>query len=190
MSHDRQPLWIALLLVAVTLTGWWVWSLREREQPAPLTGPPRSDYQVEEFELIAFDEAGAESFSLRGPRLARHPYLGSIEIEQPRLRMPTADGSRWQGRSDRAWINKEGDRVRMLGRVDLRGPRPNGQPPMRLRSEQIELLPKQNQASSEVAVTVTGPGSILRGLGLRADLDARRVELLSEVTARYEAKTR
>ena len=35
-------------------------------------------------------------------------------------------------------------------------------------------------------VTVTGPGSILRGRGLRADLDAQRVELLAEVTGRYE----
>lgn len=186
MNEQRQPLLIAVLLLAVALTGWWVWTLREREEPAPLVGPPRSDYQVEQFELMAFDEAGAESFSLRGPRLSRHPYLGTLDIEQPRLRMPDQDGALWQGRSTRAWVSREADLVRMLGAVELVGPRPEGETPLRFRSELLELLPKENKARTELAVTVTGPGSILRGTGMRAELDARRVELLSEVTARYE----
>lgn len=186
----RQQRWLSLALaVLAALSGWWVWQLRDREEPPPLVGPPRSDYQIERFELIAFDDAGNESFSLRGPRLSRHPYLGEIDVEQPRLRMPADGIGGWQGRADRAWISRDGDHVRLQGQVDLRGPLPTGRDPLRLRSEALELFPKTNQVHSDTLVTITGSGSILRGRGLRAELDPRRLELLSEVTGRYELRS-
>jgi len=180
-----QRLALVLLALAAAVTGWLVWQLREEDAPPQLVGPPRSDYFVDQFELIAFDEAGAESFSLSGPRLSRHPQLGTIEIEQPRLRMP-GEGQGWQGRSDRGWISAEGDRVRRcilpvgIHRASVRSRRHP------VRSSEIELLPRENRALSSETVTITGAGSILRGRGLRADLDAKRVELLAEVTGRYE----
>ena len=190
MGERRQTLIILLMLLAVALTGWWAWSLRQREQPAPLVGPPRSDYQVEQFELLAFDEQGKESFSLRGPRLSRHPSLGTLDIEQPRLRAPDADGQVWTGRAARGWVSRGGDRLRLLEQVELRGPTTTQRLPVRLKSEQLDFLPKTDQVESDDWVTVTAPGSILRGKGLRAELASRQVELLSEVTARYEPTAR
>ena len=190
MNGSRQGTVIAVLAVLAAVTGWWAWTLSEEEGPAPLVGPPRSDYSVESFELVSYDEAGAEAFSMRGPRLARHPELGHIEVEQPRLRMPVDARSGWTGRSERAWIRRDGDVVRMLGKVDLQSPLPVGAAPTRLKSEQIELLPETRTATSEVLVTITGPGSILRGRGMRADLATRRLELLNEVEGRYEVRAR
>lgn len=179
-----------LLALVAAVTGWWAWNLSEEEGPPPLVGPPRSDYSVEGFELIAFDELGQEAFSMRGPRLARHPQLGHIEVEQPRLRMPAGSGQGWTGRSERAWIRRDGDVVRMLGRVDLQSAPKRAANATRLQSEEIELHPKPRTASSEALVTITGPGSILRGRGMRADLATRRLELLNEVKGRYEVRAR
>lgn len=190
MNERRQPIIIALLLLAVTITGWWAWSLRQREQPAPLVGPPRSDYQVEQFELLAFDELGKESFSMRGPRMARHPTLGTLDIEEPRLRAPDSKNQVWTGRAERAWVSRDGDRLRLLDKVELRGPTTAERVPMRLRGEQLDFLPKTDQVESDDWVTITATGSILRGKGLKADLASRHVELLSEVTARYEPTAR
>ena len=57
---------------------------------------------------------------------------------------------------------------------------------MRLSSDSLDLLPDANRAETDAAVTIEGPGSILRGRGMRADLSTRDVELLAEVTGRYE----
>lgn len=179
---------LAWLLPIALVTGWWAWQLQEKEAPPPFVGPPRSDYAVDQFELIAFDETGGESFSLRGPRLARHPQLGSFDVEAPRIRVPDQAGA-WEGRADRAWISRDGELVKLRDRVDLHGPRTGTTAPPRLRSEELDLMPKVGKAFSEVAVTVTGPGSILRGRGLRADLNARRMELLNDVRGRYDAAT-
>ena len=81
MTRDASLRRLAWLLPIALATGWWAWQLQEKEAPPPFVGPPRSDYAVDQFELIAFDDAGAESFSLRGPRLARHPELGSFDVE-------------------------------------------------------------------------------------------------------------
>jgi lipopolysaccharide export system protein LptC len=181
----RQVAAAAVLAVLAALTGWAVWQLRDRESPPALVGPPRSDYFVEDYELIGFDEAGQEAFWLRGPRLARHPQLGTLELEQPRLGMP-AESERWRGRAARGWVSAKADRLRLLGAVELRNTPVPGYDPMRLLTDSLDLLPDANRAETDSAVTIEGPGSILRGRGLRADLSTRDVELLSEVTGRYE----
>lgn len=183
--NPRQLLAAIVLALLAALSGWAVWQLRERDTPPELLGPPRSDYFVEEFELITFDAAGNESFWVRGPRLSRHPELGTLDIEQPRLGMPGGD-QRWMGRADRGWVSADADRLRLLGAVDLRSVPAAGEPATRLLTDAIDLLADVRRAETDAAVTVEGPGSILRGRGLRADLASRDVELLAEVTGRYE----
>lgn len=184
MNRRQSAIAITLALLAA-LSGWAVWQLRERDQPPTLVGPPRSDYFVEDYELIGFDESGKEAFWLRGPRLARHPQLGTLELEQPRLGMP-AEPQRWLGEAERGWVSAEADRVRLIGAVQLRADAAADTGPMRLSADSLDLLPALNRAETDSAVTIEGPGSILRGRGLRADLARREVELLAEVTGRYE----
>ena len=56
-------------------------------------------------------------------------------------------------------------------------------------SPELVVLPKQNLVRNESEVTLTGPGSILRGRNLRADLDARRFQL-SQAKGSYAPSSR
>jgi len=180
-----RPLPIAILLLFAAASTWWVVVLHRSEGPPPLIGPPRSDYTLVDFELIALDEQGAESFTASGPLLNRHPHLGTLDIEQPRFVVPDGKGGMWHARSNAAWVAAEANLIRLQGEALVLAP---GDPASaaRLSSEQIDVYPRDRRLASEDAVTVTGPGSILRGVGMRADLQTRFVELLSEVQARYE----
>lgn len=180
---------LVLALIAAA-TGWLLWQLRERDAPPVLVGPPRSDYSLERFELVALDESGGEAFAAHGPRLSRHPYLGTIDIEQPRFTFPDREGALWRSQATRAWVSRDGAELRLLGAVELEGPAEGAAEPIRLRSERLNVYPKENRVDTDLAVTVSEPGSILRARGLRADLDARRVELLSEVKIRHEPPRR
>ncbi len=189
MSSLRQhwPM-IALALFALT-SGLWLWWLRDEAPPPTLVGPPRSDYRLENFELVALDEHGRESFAARGPRLERHPFLGTLDVEQPRLAFPDRHGARWQSRAERAWVSRDAAEVRLLGDVQVAGPPDDGEP-LRLHSDRLTVFPRQREVVTDAVVTVTEPGSILRGRGMRADLDARRVQLLSEVSIHHEPSRR
>ena len=65
----------------------------------------------------------------------------------------------------------------------MAGP-PEGKP-ISLRSEEMNVYPDTNLASSPAPVTVTEPGLTMRGRGFRAELDAKRFTILSQATARY-----
>ncbi len=184
------PRWLPglLLLLVAAVTGWFVWQLQRGEEPPPLVGPPRSDYVLVDFELVSLDEKGGEAFRVNGPMLSRHPHLGTLNVEQPRFLFPDSDGKPWNARAQRAWVAQRGDELRLSGQVEFDGPRaPNGR--IELRTSELTVLPELNEVRSDAAVTVTGPGSILRGHGLRADLDARRFQL-SKVTGQYAPSTR
>jgi lipopolysaccharide export system protein LptC len=180
---------ILLLALIAAATGWLLWQLRDQAPPTELLGPPRSDYSLDDFELVALDADGREAFFATGPRLARHPQLGTIDIEQPRFAFPDRDGAVWTSRAERAWLNREGSELRLHDAVELLGP-PDDDAPMRLTTERLDVFPRDNRVATEAAVTITEPGSILRARGLRAELDTRRVELLSEVKIRHEPPRR
>lgn len=185
------PRWLPglLLFVVAAVTGWMVWQLQREDAPPPLMGPPRSDYMLMDFEMVALDDSGKESFRVDGPMLSRHPYLGTLDVKDPQFLFPDAEGRPWNARAGRAWVAQRGDELRLSESVEFDGPRdPDGQR-IELRTPQLTVLPETNEIRSDAAVTVTGPGSILRGHGLRADLDARRFQL-SDTTGRYAPSTR
>src|SRR5690606_28098388 len=95
-----QPRWlpVTLLALAALTSGWLVYRLRQADTAPVLMGPPRSDYTLQDFSLVALDAQGHEAFSVRGPRLARHPHLGTLDISEPRLRFPDAHGGIWTTR--------------------------------------------------------------------------------------------
>lgn len=170
-----------LLLLAAALSSVWIWRLRDDAGPPPLVGPPRSDYELHDFDLVALDRHGRESFAASGPRLNRHPHLGTLEIEQPRFSSPDSSGAIWTSRAERAWVDREGTEMRLIGDARVQGPETPGAEPILMRSEALTLFPGERRVATDLPVTVTQPGSILTATGLRGDLDARRVELLSNV---------
>ena len=62
---------------------------------------------------------------------------------------------------------------------------PGAQGPARLVSDRIDLFPTARRLQTASAVTASGPGFILDGVGLEAELDSQRFRLLDEVHARY-----
>lgn len=185
----RQILLALGLALAAAVTGWLVWLLREPSPAPALTGPPRSDYFLTDFSMIALDAEGKESFAARGPRLARHPQAGTLEISSPEFTLPDSEGSQWQVRSEAAWVSADGGELRLLREVIVQSP-PTPQGISQLETARLDLFPRLRTLSTEAAVTVTGPGFILRGVGLEAELDTRRFHLLDQASARYEPPIR
>lgn len=180
----------AILLLVAAVTSVLVWRLWQREEPATLYGPPRSDYTLTNFDLIALDDEGKESFRVTGPMLARHPYLGTLDIEQPRFRFPDADGQPWNARGDRAWAGADGKELRLIGDVAFDGPPRADSGRIALRTPHLNIFPDAREIATDAPVDITQPGATLRGRGLHADLDARRFRLLSEVRADYAPPSR
>jgi lipopolysaccharide export system protein LptC len=182
--------WLTLvLLVAALLTGWSVW--RQREAVPLAEGGARADYVLEDFELVALDERGRESFTLRAPRLERDPSRRTLDIATPVFTVPARPGARtgdWTIRSDAGWVSAAGDELRLRGDVLASSVDADGQP-VSMATQRLDVFPETRRATSPVAVTLRQPGLILNGRSLEAELDAKRMHL-TEVKARYERTAR
>ena len=174
-----------LALVSSTL----VWKLRPQPKPVPAE-EARSDYTLDNFELVTLDEDGKESFSVRAPRLERDPQGKSLTIRTPKFSFPAPEGGRWNATSGSAWVGPKGEKVLLLGEVDMVGPPGARGEQTRMRTARLEILPKQDKASSPSVVTITRGDSILQGTGLQADLDTHRVQFLADVKGRYAPRRR
>lgn len=78
-----------LLLVAAVLSGWAL--LRDRDKAPEATGDDASrDYVLHDFEIVALDEQGRESTTLRAPLLERTRSDETMTIQTPCSCCPTA----------------------------------------------------------------------------------------------------
>lgn len=179
----RGALFVVLLVAAVA-SGWSVW--RQRAEVVEGTvASDRSDYVLEDFQLVSLDDDGQEAFTLRAPWLQRDPADGSMSLREPVFLLPEDDaGHYWDLRAATGWISPDSERMRLEGEV-VAVSDPDGGRAMRLDAPELEVLPRQRRARSAAVVTVSQPGTTMQGTGMEADLAGKRFQLTSKVQTRY-----
>lgn len=177
-----------VLLVIAAISGWSLWTKRNAPDETVVADGARPDYVLRDFELVALDAQGRETFTLRAPSLARDPDNETMEIATPLFLIPPRQGSSsgdaWQVRSDTGWISAEGDELRLRGAVKAESDG-RTEAPVTITTEQLNVFPEADRVTSPVAVTINRPGSILRGNGLEVNLASKQYTLRSEVRSRY-----
>ena len=188
---DRR-LWLVAALLALVGIGLNVvlWITRQRTNEQTFAGPPRSDYTLTDFTLNALDAQGKLSFQTVGPMLARRGDDGSIFVTTPDYVIYDGSGHQWKGKSDAARVNKEGTIMRLDGRVEMHREAAEGVQPVDVVTRDLTTWPKDKKMETAAPATIVQPGSILRGTGMRGDLNTKELELLSDVHATIEPKDR
>lgn len=187
---DRRhwPL-IGILLALATATQLSLWLTREQIRD-DFVGPPRSDYTLSNFTLSALGDTGKLSFSMTGPLLARRGSDGSIFVTTPNYVMVDGSGKPWKGTSDAAWVDKAGEVMKLQGAVNMRQQLADGQPASTIQSRDVTVWPKTNKLATDAPARIDQPGSIIRGTGMRGDLNTHTMELLADVHNTFEPKRR
>ena len=188
MTDRRLWLIATLLALAGVALNIVLWITRQRVDEQTFAGPPRSDYTLTDFTLNALDSAGALSFQTTGPRLARRGEDGSIFMTTPDYLMVDGAGHTWKGKSDSGWVNKDGSVMKLEGHVEMHRQPAADLPPIDVETSELTTWPKDKKMETAAPATITQPGSILHGVGLRGDLNSKVLELLSDVHATIEPK--
>jgi lipopolysaccharide export system protein LptC len=179
---------VLLLLAGALVSGWSAWIQRDEVDEAA-AGPVRSGYVLHDFELVTLNAEGRESFSLQAPELRQTPGARTMELTTPLFLMPDQHGSHWEVRSKSGWVNESSDEIRLRGDVVAISPM-GATRPTTVNTEELDVFPNQNLATSSVVVTTTSPGTTMRGTGMRVHLADKRVELLSKVSMTHEPTRR
>ena len=171
-----------LLFVAALASGWAIWHQAAEDMPV-VAGNGRPDYVLHDFELVALDDQGRESFTLRAPSMLRNPDERSMQMATPVFLLPDREQHYWRVASHEGWISPDGKELKLRG--DVRVTSPPGEREVGMNTEQLNVYPDRDLAQSPTVVTITQPGSILRGRGLETDLASKRYILMSQVRTRY-----
>ena len=186
---DRRY-WLLVFALAVLAGGstFLAWLTRERPNAQTFAGPPRSDYVLTDFTLDALDAAGRRTFQVSGPTLARRGDDGSIFVTTPDYLLIDGSGHAWKGKSDAAWVDKDGTLMKLQGHVEMHREAGGDGKPVDVVTRDLTTWPKDKKMETAAPATITQPGSILSGVGMRGDLNAKVLELLSDVHSTLQPK--
>ncbi|MFK7955690.1 MAG: LPS export ABC transporter periplasmic protein LptC [Lysobacterales bacterium] len=174
-----------LAALGLALTFWLTVKLRQPPEPEILP-TARSDYLLENFDLLVMDPQGNPSFRLQSPFLEKNPTDESLDIRSPHLTLFEAGEVTWQMQSDNAWINREGDIIKMPGPVKLAS---EITPKTIVNTADVTVKPRDHQASSDAAVEVIRSDMRSEGVGFQVDLSRQQFDILSQVEGYYEPPT-
>jgi len=186
---DRRY-WITIVVLALLGAGssLLVWYARDRPDEQTFAGPPRSDYTLNDFTLDAFDITGKRTFRVTGPRLARNGDTAEIFVTTPDYLLVDSSGNPWYGKSDAAWVNNDGTIMKLQGHVDMHRQESDKVKPIDVVTTDLTTWPKDKKMETAAPATITQQGSILKGIGMRGDLNTKTLELLSDVHSIIEPK--
>lgn len=184
----RTLLGAALLAFAV-LSGWAL--LRDRDKaPQDTVDDGSVDYVLHDFQIVALDDQGKESTTLRAPKLERTRADQIITIATPVFEMPDDQGQHWTLRADTGRLTPKGDEMRLEGNVAGDSPSGGGTPPTTFRTTHLDVFPKLKKARTDARVTMSRPGMEQSGVGFEVDSAANTYHFLSSVKSRYTPTAR
>jgi lipopolysaccharide export system protein LptC len=191
MVMDRRYVTTAIVLASIAaLSQILLWLTRPPPLEPTFSGPPRSGYTLDNFSMNALDEKGKLSFTVSGPRLTRRGQDGSIFVSTPDYVIVDKDGNPWIGESDSAWVNKDGSLMHLEGHVEMQRRATATVKSAKIVTSDLTARPRDKTLETAAPAQITQPGSILRGTGLRGDLNSKVLELLSDVHNTFEPTPR
>ena len=183
---------IAALALLALATQILVWVFAPREAPPAFVGPPRSGYTLTNFRLSSYDREGLPAFNVTAPHLERREGDESLYINSPAFDLPSnqAGVPDWRGESLYGWVNQGGDLLKLLGPVHMHREAFDDTAAAQLDTADMTIWPKDNRMETAAAARMVQGALTMSGVGMRANLTDKHLELLDDVHATFPPRKR
>jgi lipopolysaccharide export system protein LptC len=181
----RQFGLFALLLLIVIATGWFLDRQDNSRRPVSVsaTGP---DSFVEDIDLAVMDVDGHLKYRVRARHMTHFPNADLLKLNRPVIDIMNKDGTVWYISAERGELTTADERLWLLGAVDIRRPESATDSAFHVITSDLLVMPDEELAETEMAATITGDRYVINAIGLKADLRANTLELLSRVRGTIE----
>jgi lipopolysaccharide export system protein LptC len=192
LRDRRVPAATLVIALAAGLAQLLLWWFGPAPKSSDFVGPPRSGYTLTDARLTEFNAAGQPSFRLQSPHLERREGDESLYLNSPTFQLPAnqAGVPDWQGKSLYGWVNKDGTQLKLQGPVEMHRPAFGDAPATRMQTADITAWPKQNRVETAAPAQMLQGGTRISGIGMRADLNDKHLELLDDVHATFPPRKR
>jgi lipopolysaccharide export system protein LptC len=180
-DRSTSSIVIALAVVLGLSTLLWYW-IAPPPKVKDFVGPPRSGYTLKNFTLDSYAETGKPAYRLSAPQLEQREGDDSIYINRPDfiLHSATPGMPDWTGKSDYGWVDKPGTLMKLQGKVEMHRPAFADQAAADMFTSEVTAWPKQSRMETAEAVRAIQGPSTMTGIGMRANLDSKHLEVLND----------
>jgi lipopolysaccharide export system protein LptC len=187
--RDRvAPLLAIILLTIVVGTSYWYSRTMRVPRAAPPPTPGTPDFVVERVVITQFDVHGLARNKLFAERLTHYEENDNVELANPHLVSLRPDQPQLDVRALRARVENAGEKVHLLGSVQLTRAAAQGEPPLRLSTEYLLALPDLDRFSTDKPVEMERGPSTINAQAMTYDNIARTVDFQGDVRANFVAK--
>lgn len=178
---------IALMLFLAALTLWLRFAL---EGPTPGgNGRHRHDPDaiIDNFTLTRLDEKGVPRYTLTANRMLHYADDDTTELAAPKV-IRRGEGPAVTITAERGTLTRESNEAFFHDNVLVIREATPGKKELRVRTNFLHLLPDENIARTDQAVTVTEGRSSLSGVGMEFNDNTRRFAIFSQVRGHFDQK--
>lgn len=180
---------IARLLIVAALVALGAllveWRVLDRAPETPPGEVQRPGYYVTGVDLQEFDADGKLRIGLESVSAQEDPASGVVRLAEVAVDYHAPNGRRWQLTAEEARVPPGSRVVEFEGDVRLSGAPDAGQPATELATPRLSLDTASEIAETRSPVELAFGTHRMRALGMRADLEAGRLRLDSDVSGRF-----
>ncbi len=182
---NRHLIGLSVIVVLVVL-GWWVQRQDEVFSPPVVRVDDRiPDYYLKDFSVSVMSDTGALAHRLEGRSLHYFADDDTADLNDPLLRFYRDDGEVWVMRSRVAKAFGGGDSLLLGGEVTVHRQFSAELPWLTMTSRDLWVYPERKYAESGESVLIQEGVSRIQGSGVKIDLAAGHLALMSAVRGSY-----
>lgn len=174
------------LLLAAAVSGWWMYGVDEPAGDAQAEAADDYDYFLSFFELVEMDDAGLLKHTLNAENLYHYPERELSTLKRPRLVFYDDSRKAWEITAEQGMIHEIDRSVQLSGEVHIQYASLREGHDFEIHTDELYVWPDQRRAETGEPVRIEQQQGVTWSTGMRAELDRRVLNLLSDVRGRYE----
>ncbi len=182
----------ALVVLVIGMSALIFWQVNgDKNQAVNQTvNPDHHDAYIIGARYHSTDSNGNLHERLHVSRAKHYPYQNTSELHEPEFEFFGLHGESWHIHATKGTSTQENDTVILYDKVQIEHRTHSDAPAVVVTTDKLIVHPSLKTAESDSVVTITYPQIVLRGKGLRGDLKAGTLKLLTEIRGQYEPITR
>lgn len=174
------------IATAAVLLLYFLWSYSETGSP-PIFSTQQELIEQPEFyirntHITQFNAQGTLDMMVDSEEVVQNPVNDSVNLHKPRLNLFNEGKPSWDIEAQTGFIYDKGETVNLEQQVVAL----HRQRETRLQTPQMVVYPNKRIAETDQVVTLSTHQGSTEAIGLKANLNTHRIDLLNNVRGRYE----
>jgi len=185
MIHAKQAVLMFIVIISMSLSGWYFASPSIVVRLDKQTLSTTTDLIINDLTVHQFDDAGKLVNYLQTPLMKHTPEKNTHWLKTPHIMAIQQKEAHWDIHSEEATSINNGQQITFEKNVVISKKEDNKQNESTFKTEEITYYPKEKLAITKKEITYIESGNKIQATGMKAYLDEKRIQLLSQARGTY-----